>query len=47
MAWRALPGGGLAGYDWRPLAGAEEKLNAEIAPLTAMVADGEIRRSNR
>jgi hypothetical protein len=30
------------GYDWRPLPGTEEKLNVEMAPLTAMVADGEM-----
>lgn len=30
------------GYDWRPLPGSEEKLNAELAPLTVMVAEGEM-----
>ena len=30
------------GYDWRPLPGAEEKLNAELAPLTVTVAEGEM-----
>ena len=30
------------GYDWRPLPGAEEQLNAEIAPLTVMVAEDEM-----
>ena len=30
------------GYDWTPLAGAEDKLNAEIAPLVATVKDGEL-----
>ena len=30
------------GYDWKPLPGAEEKLNAELAPLTVTVAEGEM-----
>jgi SNF2 family DNA or RNA helicase len=30
------------GYDWRPLPGAEEKLNTELAPLTVTVAEGEM-----
>jgi SNF2 family DNA or RNA helicase len=30
------------GYEWRPLPGAEEKLNAELAPLTVTVAEGEM-----
>jgi hypothetical protein len=30
------------GYDWQPLPGAEDKLNAEIAPLVATVAEGEL-----
>jgi len=30
------------GYEWTPLAGAEDKLNAEIAPLVATVAEGEL-----
>jgi hypothetical protein len=30
------------GYDWTPLPGAEDKLNAEIAPLVATVKDGEL-----
>ena len=29
-------------YDWKPLPGAEEKLNAELAPLTVTVAEGEM-----
>jgi SNF2 family DNA or RNA helicase len=29
-------------YDWKPLPGAEEKLNRELAPLTVMVAEGEM-----
>jgi hypothetical protein len=29
-------------YDWKPLPGAEDKLNAEIAPLTVTVAEGEM-----
>jgi len=32
------------GYTWEPQLGAEEKLNAEIAPLIATVADGELRQ---
>jgi SNF2 family DNA or RNA helicase len=30
------------GYDWKPLPGAEEKLNTELAPLTVTVAEGEM-----
>ena len=30
------------GYDWKPLPGAEEQLNADIAPLTLMVPEEEI-----
>ncbi|HZD63254.1 MAG TPA: DEAD/DEAH box helicase [Xanthobacteraceae bacterium] len=30
------------GYEWKPLPGAEEKLNAELAPLTVTVAEGEM-----
>ncbi len=30
------------GYDWAPLPGAEEKLNADLAPLTVTVAEGEM-----
>ena len=30
------------GYDWTPLPGTEEKLNAELAPLTVMVPEDEI-----
>ncbi len=30
------------GYEWRPLPGAEEKLNQELAPLTVTVAEGEM-----
>ncbi len=30
------------GYDWQPKPGAEDKLNAEIAPLTVTLADGEL-----
>jgi len=30
------------GYDWAPLPGAEEKLNAALAPLTVTVAEGEM-----
>ena len=30
------------GYDWRPLPGAEDKLNQDIAPLTLMVQEDEI-----
>ena len=32
------------GYDWKPLPGAEDKLNAAIAPLTVTVAEGEMPR---
>jgi len=32
------------GYDWRPLPGAEERLNTELAPLTVTVADEEMPR---
>jgi hypothetical protein len=31
-----------AGYNWAPLPGAEEKLNAALAPLTVTVAEGEM-----
>jgi hypothetical protein len=31
-----------SGYDWRALPGAEEKLNAALAPLTVTVAEGEM-----
>jgi SNF2 family DNA or RNA helicase len=30
------------GYDWAPLPGAEDKLNADLAPLTVTVAEGEM-----
>ena len=30
------------GYDWEPLPGAEDKLNAEMAPLTVTVAEDEM-----
>ena len=30
------------GYDWQPLPGAEDRLNAEIAPLITTVKDGEL-----
>lgn len=30
------------GYDWQPLPGAEEQLNAQIAPLSVTLADGEL-----
>jgi hypothetical protein len=32
------------GYDWQPLPGAEDRLNAEIAPLVATVRDGELKQ---
>ena len=32
------------GYNWKPLPGAEDKLNAAIAPLTVTVAEGEMPR---
>jgi len=33
---------GYGGYDWKPFDGTEERLNAEIAPLTVMVPEDEI-----
>jgi hypothetical protein len=30
------------GYDWQPLPGSEDKLNAAIAPLTVALADGDM-----